>query len=93
MCKINNNETCDERDWRIRWQEDYLMNARLQYKQYKKHSERWEHEHCNFCWTTFSEQPEYQHYGYCTEDEKYWICEKCFNDFSYMFNWSIVNSL
>ena len=29
------------------------------------------------------------HEGYCTKDEKCWICEKCFNDFKEMFDWKV----
>ena len=81
----------NKNDCRLTNQEDYLMNVKLWFKQYKKHSERWEHEHCEFCWATFCEQPECLHHGHCTEDEKHWICEKCFNDFKDMFKWQVVN--
>lgn len=81
----------NKNDSRLTNQEDYLMNVKLWIKQYKKHSEQWEHEHCEFCWGTFCEQPEYLHRGYCTEDEKHWICEKCFNDFKDMFKWQVVD--
>ena len=44
------------RDWRLLWQEDYLMNAVLKYvKEFKKHSEKWDHEHCDFCRAKFME--------------------------------------
>jgi len=90
MYKINNNESCDENDWRIMFQQDYLMDATLHYKMYKKHSEEWEHEHCEFCTIKFSEYESDLHQGYCTEDEKYWVCKKCFNDFYEMFKWKVV---
>ena len=27
--------------------------------------------------------------GYCTADQKYWICEECFNDFKEMFKFEV----
>ena len=87
--KINNNESNDRDDWRFQGQDKYLTNAKLWFKQYKKPTKNWDHDHCSFCWATFSEYPEDLHYGYCTEDKTYWICQKCYNDFQKLFKWKL----
>ena len=84
-------ETNDKDDWRIMGQEKYLTGVKLWFKQYKKYSERWDHDHCAFCFEKFYEQPGFLHQGYCTENEYHWICENCFNDFKDMFNWVVIN--
>jgi hypothetical protein len=40
-------------DWRLRGQEDYLLGATLQLKAYRMWSEKWDHDHCAFCWAKF----------------------------------------
>jgi len=67
------------------------MNVKLWHKQYKNHSEKWDHDHCAFCWEKFSEAEGNLHEGYCTFDKNHWVCERCFNDFKGMFKWQVVN--
>lgn len=82
----------EEDDWRlIRGQDEYLQNMKFHYKEYKKPSERWDHDHCEFCWHTFMENPpdgveDCSKQGYCSIDGEYWVCEKCFKDFTEKFN-------
>ena len=76
-------------DWRLQGQEEILSNKNLTYKKYCKISESNDHEHCAFCWKKFSEYEGEMHYGYTTLDNKYWICENCYNDFCSSFNWQI----
>jgi hypothetical protein len=40
-------------DWRLRGQEDILLEAELVRKPYRAYSEHWEHDHCAFCWAKF----------------------------------------
>ena len=79
----------EKNDWRLLNQKEYLMNAKLKKAQYTKPSEKWDHDHCAFCWDKFSEKNDDLKYGYCTTDQKYWICEECFNDFKEMFNFEV----
>lgn len=79
----------DKNDWRLLNQEEYLMNAKLTKSEYKKPSEKWDHDHCAFCWDKFSKNDGDLHEGYCTPDKKYWICEECFNDFKEMFRFKV----
>lgn len=78
-------------DWRINGQEDYLMSKELIKSIYSKETG---HEHCIFCWHKFMKYPDgienCSGEGYCTPDGKYWICDKCFNDFKEDFNWKLI---
>lgn len=80
------------KDWRLNGQEEHLLNAKLVKKIYTGN----DHEHCVFCWgkimnklTAPSDYSEYSSEGYCTYDEKYWICENCFEDFKQLFKWEV----
>jgi len=80
-------------DWRLQGQENYLQGAvlvRRPYRQYAK-SATWDHDHCEFCWATFSlhVQPDHLQEGYATEDDYHWVCEICFRDFAERFQWSV----
>jgi hypothetical protein len=45
------------------------------------------HEHCEFCWEKFSAHPDTLHEGYATNDDYFWICPTCYQDFREMFQW------
>jgi len=77
-------------DWRLQGQEEYLTGVRLRKKRYRKRSEDWEHDHCEFCWRKFSERPGDLNEGYATEDEYRWICENCYEDFKEQFQWTVI---
>lgn len=79
----------EKNDWRLLNQEQYLMNARLKKADYKIPSEKWDHDHCAFCWDKFSENDDDLHSGYCTADGKFWICDECFEDFKEMFRFEL----
>lgn len=79
----------EKNDWRLLNQQEYLMKAKLNKSEYKKQSDKWDHDHCAFCWDKFSENKEDLTQGYCTADQKYWICEECFNDFKEMFGFEL----
>lgn len=76
-------------DWRLCGQEQELMGARLVKKEYRMPSEKWDHDHCVFCWDKFSEQQEDLHEGYCVAGKNRWICKQCFDDFKDMFRWTV----
>ena len=91
-----------EKDWRLgRGQEDYLKGKTLIWKKFKAKPSKtnpsvmWDHEHCEFCWHKIMENCEdpedYSTEGYCTADERTWICETCYNDFKETFKWTLVN--
>jgi hypothetical protein len=83
-------------DWRLRGQGNYLQGVTLIHRAYHRHNKNpdWEHDHCAFCWAKFAcgDQPDVQHEGYSTEDDYYWICGQCFNDFKTQFQWRIIEA-
>ncbi len=81
----------EETDWRLLNQKEFLLNAKLKKTEYTKPSDKWDHDHCVFCWDKFSENEEDLQQGYCTLDKKYWVCEECYNDFKEMFNFTVVD--
>jgi hypothetical protein len=71
-----------EDDWRLTGQEAYLQGALFVRKPYRAYSEKWEHDHCAFCWAKFMDptfsaehrgqveaEPEILTEGYATTDE------------------------
>ena len=81
-------------DWRLyRGQEEYLKHETLHHRKYSKD----DHDHCEFCWISINRSlpnaPDSEKYvteGYCTGDERIWICEKCFEDFADTFMWTVL---
>ena len=74
-------------DWRLNGQEKYLYGVKLKHINIKDKSNPSDHEHCEFCLEKISNYSDTIHEAYCTEDEYYWICDNCYNDFRAMFNW------
>jgi hypothetical protein len=81
----------EDDDWRLQGQERYLLGVALHWSRWTRPYERWDHDHCEFCWAKFMEEdyPEVLHYGYATEDKYRWICEQCFSDFKSKFDWRV----
>lgn len=83
----------EKNDWRLQGQERYLTNRRLVRIPYFRWSKTWDHDHCDFCFATFSECEDDLHEGYVTADDKRtWICPECFEDFQEMFHWELVDA-
>lgn len=78
-----------ESDWRNRSQEAYLYATTLFCKEYHTQSPDWTHDHCEFCWATFSDAPDDLHWGYTTMNEQCWICPDCYDDLSQIFQWHV----
>jgi hypothetical protein len=77
----------DKNDWRLKGQEAYLSGKTLYFRKWKSPNSERDHAHCEFCWDKISEYPDTLHQGYTTEDNYYWICQNCYNDFKEMFQW------
>ena len=75
-------------DWRLTNQSKYLLGKNLK-KAYFPHDSKNDHEHCEFCWAKFGINEECLSHGYTTIDGYHWICEQCFLDFKYLFNWKV----
>ncbi len=77
-------------DWRLNDQMDYLDSEKLVRDTFRA-TETNDHDHCCFCWKTFSECPEDTHIGYCTDDRYYWVCDECYNDYKLIFRWDTAD--
>ena len=84
-------------DWRLRGQEKYLAGASLAHRSYRPYAanRNWDHDHCAFCWAKFmvQDRPDVLHEGYTTQDDYFWICERCFQDFREQFRWTVVDDV
>ena len=77
----------EQDDWRLFGQESYLHGVTLAHRKWTQIRVNWDHDHCEFCWTTFPDEAEA---GYCTPDESNWICDACFEDFKDMLEWRVI---
>jgi hypothetical protein len=66
----------------------YLVEEKLLHIHYKAYDETWDHDHCAFCSYLIEDKSQL---FYCTEDEYYWVCEECFNEFKDMFKWQVLD--
>jgi hypothetical protein len=86
-----------DQDWRLQGQENYLLGAEIRRADYKRPSAEWDHDHCEFCWATFTE-PDYSddpadlHEGYVANNGYHWICDACFQDFHERFKWQVIDA-
>lgn len=75
-------------DWRLQGQERFLYGVKLERKRYTPYREGWDHDHCEFCSVKFSESlAGCEREGWATEDNYYWICCGCYEDFKKDFAW------
>jgi hypothetical protein len=81
----------EKNDWRLTNQQNYLHGVILFWRKWTGPSERWDHDHCDFCWTKFMEvdSPEVLHEGYTTQERDRWVCRDCYEDFKEMFAWKL----
>jgi hypothetical protein len=84
----------DPSDWRLQGQEQWLRGVELCRRAYRLYAKNpaWDHDHCEFCSAKFmvDDLPDVLHEGYCTLDERHWICAACFDDFNEMLAWIVV---
>lgn len=78
-------------DWRLNGQERYLYGAQIKRMKFCNKATKSDHEHCEFCFEKISDHTDTIHEAYCTEDEYYWICDNCYNDFKSIFHWKLIN--
>ena len=77
----------EKADWRlIRGQEKYLKGVTLKKQAYQPIPPN-DHDHCEFCMEKFSANHLTE--GYCTPDEKIWICPACYAEFQKQFAWKL----
>ena len=73
-------------DWRLTNQTNYLYKKVLKKQPFKVYKEGWEHEHCEFCSERIDKNTPV---AYSSDNNYYWICEKCYEDFKDMFEWTV----
>jgi hypothetical protein len=91
-----------EDDWRLSGNEGLFRGAVFSRKAYRRWSPEWDHDHCPFCWTSFSEADSAGELegalreGYSTagppadpRDDYYWVCPSCFDDLREHLGWSV----
>ena len=83
----------DEKDWRLDIAEEPEFYAKYtwQFKRWTKTRGHWDHDHCEFCGIEISGifGEDILNEGWANEDEYYWICDKCFNEFKDIYRWKI----
>ena len=78
-------------DWRLQIPHDELRGKQLVYRCYTQFSERWDHDHCIFCWQRFGRNESDLQAGYETAEGKDWICPQCFMVFREQFQWQVIH--
>ena len=74
-------------------QEFNMMKIEVKHvAEFKKFSDDWNHEHCEFCFAKFMEKGNENtiQEGYCSLDNQNWICPTCYEDFKERFKWTLV---
>ena len=79
----------EKNDWRLMGQDKFLMDKTLKFATWHAPKPTWDHDHCAFCTEKFSEREGDFHTGYCTLNERWWICPECYEDFQELFHWSL----
>jgi hypothetical protein len=91
---MNDRSCTSNQDWRLMGQERFLQAVKLYWRKHTRYNETWDHDHCEFCGAKFmvEDYPDVLHEGYSTENQYYWICEKCFEDLKEKFQWEVAES-
>lgn len=60
-------------------------------RKYTKHSESWDHDHCDVCGQKLTEKPGPDDLvqGFATEDSYHWICEACVSKYNSIATWEL----
>jgi hypothetical protein len=66
----------------------YLVGEKLLHTHYMTYNENWDHDHFEFCNYIIEYKSKI---FYCTEDEYYWVCEECFDEFKDLFKWQVLD--
>jgi hypothetical protein len=85
--------TIDKDDWQLSFGKEpsFYSQCTWSLKKWTKTRSHWDHDHCEFCWQKISDmdssdiQPE----GWSDDEETYWVCKSCFEDFKEMYQWNV----
>jgi hypothetical protein len=86
---MNNPKIQAPDDWRRQGQEKYLIGVKLLLTDYYPPSDKWDHDHCEFCGKKFSLNNDVLKKADTSEHHYRWICEESFNDFKEEFKWKV----
>lgn len=85
--------TIETDDWRLNFGKEpsFYGKYRWSLKKWTKTSPHWDHDHCEFCWQKISDidNPDIQPEGWADDEEKFWVCKSCFEDFKEMYQWEL----
>ena len=86
---LNNSVNDKFKDYRLNGQETYLINAHLVQLIYPEKPVK--KKCCEFCNKEFNFDGEHVNW-YATKDRKYFVCEKCFEDFKDMLKFRLLKN-
>ena len=73
-------------DWRAQTAGPEYYGAELRWSEWRRPRPVWDHDHCAFCWATFSEHTEDAlRHGYRTGRSD-WVCPACADEFAAAFS-------
>jgi hypothetical protein len=86
----------EQHDWRLAMASEPELYAKYtwRFKKWTQTRDHWDHDHCEFCNTEISAvvNDKILNDGWTNEDEYYWICSRCFNDFKNVFNFKVKSA-
>ena len=74
---------------------DHLLGATLIRREWVPAHVDEDHDHCALCWAKFSKLgiPGELGAGFCTLDDRHWVCQQCVDDFKSRFQWLLIDDL
>ena len=83
----------EEDDWRLSFGKppSFYHQYVWSLKTWKCTRAHWDHDHCEFCKQKISdaEGPDIENEGWSHEQETYWVCSACFEDFREIYQWNL----
>ncbi len=82
----------EESDWRLTDQQEYLQGKTLHWRRWVPPKKTWDHDHCAFCWARICDVEDGQPEAWTTEDNYWWVCKKCGEDFRETLQWTLIEA-
>lgn len=82
----------EEDDWRLRGDPDPLQGRLFRWATWWSSGPGWDHDHCDYCGAGISNLPgdDYDSAWVTADDNYYWVCPVCFEDFRERFGFQVV---
>ena len=85
--------TIEKDDWRLEFGKEPTFYSKFKWsrKKWARTRPNWDHDHCEFCWQKISDidGENIQHEGWTNDEDTYWVCKSCFEDFKEMYQWDL----